>query len=331
MEAYFHKDSRIEEWIDQITEKVFTVCLLTGFDSEAEFQSGCQIVTKLSSLLLEIPTFPSEYLEDGIKQLVEQQLPDAQIINNFAAFQENMDRMLSEGISSAIKLSKKETLKPAASNSENEVGYILKEHENFMEVTDKKESDKKEFEKEQTEEFNLDEAIPALAFGCITNQEIGEVEEIEVEEILEDPEQVESMSLSNLVLRDQDYDEFSTHKPGTEPEQIVTSSSTTKPYEIRCSSSIPEYADPLNGVLKHLFPNADVSWNINLKGQTFLAQVKNILIFLYDPNKQPCPIEDYMKEGWRVYVCSSEELKFPRRLERGLKQIQRFGKKPQSV
>ena len=77
----------LREWIDQITEKVFTVCLLTGVDSDAEFQNGSQIVMKITSLLQGISSFPSEYLEDGVKQLLEQQLPDARVINNFPTFQ----------------------------------------------------------------------------------------------------------------------------------------------------------------------------------------------------------------------------------------------------
>ena len=61
MEAYFHSDPRIGEWVDQITEKIFTVCLLTGADSEVEFQSGSQIVTKVTHLLQGISIFPEEY------------------------------------------------------------------------------------------------------------------------------------------------------------------------------------------------------------------------------------------------------------------------------
>ena len=61
-------------------------------------------------------------------------------------------------------------------------------------------------------------------------------------------------------------------------------------------------------------------------GQTFLAQVENILICLHD-SEHPINLKNFYKEGWKVLVCSTEDLTFPRRLERGIRQIQRSGKK----
>lgn len=98
METYLHNNPRIREWINQIKEEIFIVCLLTGVDSDAEFQKGCQIVEKLTSLLQEIPMLPPEFLENGVKHLLKQQLPDARVINCFPAFQATLDRMLHEGI-----------------------------------------------------------------------------------------------------------------------------------------------------------------------------------------------------------------------------------------
>jgi len=97
LETYFHNDPRIREWIEQITEKIIAVCSLTGVDSDAEFQSGCLITMKIASILQEIPTIPSEFLADGVKQLLEQQLPDSRVIDNFPAFQATMERMVARG------------------------------------------------------------------------------------------------------------------------------------------------------------------------------------------------------------------------------------------
>lgn len=286
MEAYFHKDPRIEEWIDQITEKVFTVCLLTGVDSEVEFQRGCQIVTKVTSLLQGISTFPSEYLEDGLKQLLEQQLPDPRVINNFPAFQDTMDKMLHEGMSKAIDSQNIEALNTLISSIENTGEHHIEDHDKNTER-----------QKAPIEEFMTETVIPALASVNITYPEI---QGIEVED--------------------------STINAGTENEAPINS----KGYGILRTSQVPKHADSLKRVLNNIFPNGSVSWNMNLMGQTFLAQVENILICLLD-TEHPCIIEDFTKEGWKVFVCSSEDLTFPRRLERGIRQIQRFGKRFQIV
>lgn len=103
METIFHHDPRIEDWVKQITEKIFTVCLLSGVDSEEEFHEGSLIVAKIAAVFLGFATFPSEYLEDGLKQLLEQQLPDARVINNFPTFRETMNRMLEAGISKVME------------------------------------------------------------------------------------------------------------------------------------------------------------------------------------------------------------------------------------
>ncbi|SHI22373.1 hypothetical protein SAMN02746098_03214, partial [Desulfosporosinus lacus DSM 15449] len=108
METYFYDDPRIRKWINQIIERIFTVCILTGVGSDEEFQKGCQIVMKLTTLLQDIPSFPSEFLTDGVKQLIEQQLPDSRVINNFPKFQVTMDRMLHEGILKVTDSQKKE-------------------------------------------------------------------------------------------------------------------------------------------------------------------------------------------------------------------------------
>jgi len=65
-------------------------------------------------------------------------------------------------------------------------------------------------------------------------------------------------------------------------------------------------------------------------GQIFLAQVEDILICLDDP-EHPCDLKKFNKAGWKVLVCSNEDLTFPRRLERIIKQIQRSGKMSATV
>ena len=80
--------------------------------------------------------------------------------------------------------------------------------------------------------------------------------------------------------------------------------------------------NPLKQVLTNIFPKSTVNWNKHLMGQTFLAQVEDILIYLHDPD-HPCNLKKYHKDGWKVLVCSTEDLTFPRRLERGIRHLQR--------
>jgi len=86
----------------------------------------------------------------------------------------------------------------------------------------------------------------------------------------------------------------------------------------------------LKRVLSNIFPNGTVYWNETLMGQRFLAQVDDILIYLRD-SEHPFNLTKFHKEGWKVLVCGTEDLTFPRRLERGLRQIQRSGKKSTTV
>lgn len=271
MEAYYHSDPRLEEWINQITETIFTVCLLTGVDSEVEFQRGSEIVTKVANLLQGISMFPSEFLEDGLIQLLEQQLPDSRVINNFPTFQATMQQMIREGMIKAID----------TQNSDN-----LNDLSSF---------------KQRTPE-NIKKDIKENIKENIVDVKEAELQTLKLEEF------VASSNVSTSVIT-----------------SSLVSLVPTKTYGIVRKTQVPEQADRLKYVLSNIFPNATICWNLNLMGQTFLAQVEDLLICHYNP-EQPCPVEKLNKEGWKVYVCSTEALMFPRRLERGIRQVQRFGK-----
>lgn len=90
---------------------------------------------------------------------------------------------------------------------------------------------------------------------------------------------------------------------------------------------IPKQVNLLKCALKNIFPKGVVNWNKSLMGQTFLAQVEDILICLHNP-VHPCDLKKYTKDGWKVFVCSTEDLTFPRRLERGIRQLQRSSTLP---
>ena len=254
LEAYFHSDPRIEEWVNQIIENILTVDQLTGVDSEVEFEKGREIVANLTHVLQGISIFPAEYLEDGMKQLLEQKFSGSQVIN-IVAFQDTMNKMLHEGMKRAVDTQNKGDLeipafyeKDMSDNTKEDVRENTGENENGDKNTGSLVS-------EYENEVVTDMAIPALA-----------------------------------------------------------------------SVKVNEPVDHLENVLSSMFPNVPVYWKPSLMGQTFLAQVEDILIWHYKP-EYPCDIENFNKEGWKVYECSSEDLMFPRRLERGIRQLKRLRKK----
>ena len=300
METYFHSDPRIEEWVDQITEKIFTVCLLTGADSEVEFQRGSQIVSKVAHLLQDIAVFPSEYLEDGLKQLLQQQLPDSRVINNFPTFQDTMTKMLREGLTRAIDAENKENLRIEPSNKLNTFP-IVEAKINCNENTERSAVELKD-------ESVTEQVTAALASINSTTSNLWD-SQLELQFPILDIPIAKSKDISSIIAL-----------------PIVTPTSTpTKPFGIIRKTQRPEQADRLKHVLGNIFPNVAVCWNLNLMGQTFLAQVEDILICLHNP-ELPCQVENLNKEGWKVYVCNADDLLYPRRLERGIRQIKRLGK-----
>lgn len=98
LEAFFRNDQEIREWVDLFIEKLFTVNLLSGSDADAEFYQGQQAVEKIASSFQEMFDLPNEVLVDGIRQLVEQRLPDNRVIDNFPDFYQLMNDMISVGI-----------------------------------------------------------------------------------------------------------------------------------------------------------------------------------------------------------------------------------------
>ena len=374
METYFQNDPRIRKWVNQIIDRIFTVCILNGVDSDGEFQKGCQIVMNLTSLLKDIPTLPSEFLADGVKQLIEQQLPDACVMNNFPTFQAIMDRMLREGILKATDTQKKE-----ASNS-NSTAVNVKDistesHDSYtdspMEVSNIEcVTDEALAQAETQAKADAQALAEALAqaetqakadaralaealaqvnsftkAGTQANADALAIAEAlaQVDTKLEAITKIERYELAKPMSNTNDYlienalKENNTIKAGTELEPFalrkvpaLLTSINSKISQIFSTTQVPQQADLLREVLSNIFPKSTVYWNKRLMGQIFLAQVEDFLICLHDP-EHPCNLKKYNKVGWKVLVCSNEDLTFPRRLERKIKQIQRSGKMSATV
>lgn len=285
METYYHSDSRIEEWVKQIIETIFTTCLLSGNDSEVEFQKGCQIVEKLTTLLQGFPTLPSEYVADGLQQIIEQQLPDSRVINNFPSFKNTMNKMLQEGMLKVI-------------NTQNNSSIIIDEAFN-----------------EEDYPIQTNQEIPALAPVFNIEEEKIEQKEDQNNKIncLEQPETIKEQQVCLNSSKDADTAEDNGHK--TVPISLNNN-------DEKQPNLVPTRAERLNDVLKHIFPQAHVLWNITLLEENFLAQVEDTLIFIKD-SARTCETVRLMNNGWRIVVLEEEDLSFPRRLERKIKRHRR--------
>ena len=340
METYFHNDPRIRKWINQIIERIFTVCILTGVDSDEEFQKGCQIVMKLTALLKEIPTLPSEFLVDGIKQLMEQQLPDALVINNFPQFQVIMERMLNEGIlkatDSVLPDLTPTIIKSDIQNAQAEAqakADVKALEEALAQAEVQAKADAQALAEALAQVNSLTKArmqvnADALAFADALTQVDTKLEAITKSERYE---LAKPMSSTNDYFLEHVRKANNTFDAGNElqPVELVKvpdlfTSINTKISQLFSTSLVPQQADLLRRVLCNFYPNSTVYWNKSLMGQTFLAQVEDLLICLHDP-EYPCDLKKYSKDGWKVLVCSNEDLTFPRRLERRIRQIQRSG------
>ncbi len=102
MEAFFSSNHEIQEWIDLFIEKLFTVSLLSGNDADSEFCQGRQAVEKIALFFQEMLELPEETIMDGIRQLVEQRLPDSRVIENFPNFYQLMNDMILAGLPSPL-------------------------------------------------------------------------------------------------------------------------------------------------------------------------------------------------------------------------------------
>lgn len=136
METYYHNNPKIEEWTEQIIEKILTVCILSGSDSNSEYQKGCQLIAKITALLQGFSSLPAEYLADGLKQIIEQQLPDPRVINNFPAFHNTMNRMIKEGMLTVVGDLEIETVQLELTQAQPALALVHQENEKVDRLVD---------------------------------------------------------------------------------------------------------------------------------------------------------------------------------------------------
>ncbi|KLU67768.1 hypothetical protein DEAC_c01730 [Desulfosporosinus acididurans] len=289
METYFHNDPRIHEWIEQITEKIFTVCLLKGVDAETEFNKGCRIVVKLTILLQSIAIFPPEYLKEGVEQLIEQQLPAKKIINNFPSFADIKSRMLAEGVSQAINIARNEEI------SEPVVPKIPIE-----------------------EAYNNFDKIISLNQDFESEEELSIHKDVDFEECSENIGP--ALSLVNETIKDYQEPPLEAIEFAQVPMNLQHKDDDEKGLD--CQSHSDEAKERLEYVLKTIYPGKSIQWNMKVANQPVFAKIEDLLICLDDPSNF-CNTKLLNRQGWKALICSYEDLLYPRRVERGIRQILR--------
>ncbi|MDQ7094925.1 hypothetical protein REC12_15110 [Desulfosporosinus sp. PR] len=330
METYFHNDSRIPEWIDQIIEEVFTVCLLKGTDAETEFNKGAQIVTKLTALLQNISAFPEEYLEEAVKQLIEQQLPDARITNNFSAFHDIKNRMLNEGIAVGIATPINEEISyPADSLEPLKSAFGQQSHTVASTEGEMAEAEIPLNQEQENDKLDIEGITPVFAASNqLVKQDLSKIEMLGAEQEEQNEPPQETLTMAEATMNEKLLSVPVIAQAGkTEMNLVETSRQSAD------SGAMPQVSEEqkhLQRVLSTIYPKKSIQWNVKIADQCVFAQVENLIICLDDPNN-PCDIKKMNRQGWKVYVCNSEDLLFPRRVERGIRQILRVSKQKVSV
>ncbi|MHB1651967.1 MAG: hypothetical protein ACYCVD_05735 [Desulfitobacteriaceae bacterium] len=352
MEAYFYGDTRIQEQLDLIVERLFTACLLTGKEADSEFAKGRTAVQKVGLALLESSVLTPELLGEGLVQLVEQRLPDPRVIENFPAFRTMMGKMLQEGIGS-LEIHPPENMEtaylqrlhaPSPVSVRNTSKVVLAGGRTPVLIQEPG-AGPIPVRARVLDNSHLEEGIAALA--GILQTERG------LKDILDDGDyrgplgnMIEN-SENSIVMGSKAMVEFSQgiaeevkvistedrEKAGIEfallPKGIgVDGVQGLTKAEVQVSqvrshggvartraSQIPPEGARLALVLKQMFPDSQVRWDFPLAGYRFMAQVEDLLIFINEPLDNH-PIYKLERQGWRLVVCSGEDLAYPRRVER---------------
>lgn len=292
METFYKENSDVQEWVDILIEKLFTVSLLSGPEADSEFYRGRQAAEKISGILQSITNLPEDTLKEGIRQLIEQRLPDTRVIENFPQFYRLMEEMINT--------------KPLSIEERNEDVHQLPSaffnDSSIFPVPGLGQDRKPEQEIEENIELENIELIEA------TEQNTGDIESI----LEEDLEQVVREDL----------------EPGSaqEKEQILPILKEEIPTQNKREpvNPIPSGAEQLVKVLKQFFPDDQLLWNKKIDDYLIFAQIKNLAVLISNNSSESEKIKKRLeKQGLNVLICHEDDLAYPRRLERFVRQTLR--------
>ncbi|GAB6174751.1 hypothetical protein JCM15765_42290 [Paradesulfitobacterium aromaticivorans] len=359
METYFYQDPGIQEHIDQIVEKLFATCLLTGPDADAEFQRGLKSAHKLvSALATSLASLPETEINNGVRQIIEQRLPDTRVIENFPVFYEMMERMINEAVSASVRTpfelndSPDSVAAAAALIQPTQAAY--RGRVNIIDggsgVSDNSQIKIRDYQNLYRESLQAGILSPEIATVQNSPEHWGNREDTaspEKESLIDD-EGVNKSGMPELTLievntvedeqkvelGEKEKEKAETEivaeaKPEVEIVAEVKPLAAVEPKQefkqepvpgpIRRQIQVPAGAERLALVLRQVFPKSPVRWNLTLAGYNFLAQVEDILLYIDSDLNGSEFVQRMKKEGWTTIVCAQDDLGFPRRLEREIR------------
>ncbi len=307
MQAFFKSDSHIVEWIDLIIEKTITIGMLSGQDCQEDMGKVKSLLQKVLSSLAEEADLDQPMLKEIIKQLLEQRLPDQLLVEHIPGFHESITALLDEA------------------------------------MVDFKNAHQAEPETEQKnliEEEPLPEAIPSMATQPAYDLPSGSSESdgsLEIRPSLLLIKEEEDEEILKPLIEERIPEIDSTQEMEKDDEESVNNSSKD-PMENRMEEKRKERpqvrfkwtAQPPEGlsyVLKNLYPDSQIYWNITLAGYSVLAQVDKLLVVTIQEEERAALLKKLENQGWYIAFCTQDDLLFPRRLERIIRQAGRVSTK----
>lgn len=352
METFYGENTDIQEWVDLLIEKLFTVCLLGGSEADSEFYKGKEAAEKISSILQKLTSLPEDALKGGIQQLVEQRLPDPRVIDNFPQFYSLMEEMIQSGLPQ-VQISEPEVQIPCLmTSSEGESLKISLGQES--EVTKNSILLYKPQLEESKEESNYVDNIAVNVFApsflkkeylpreleiYLRNLEKGSVE-AEKTFINESPENGDNdvaeddllalTETTNVQLKYEYKDKPELKNIKEYEVNIVHEQENQNDFEH--SYTVPVEGERLFRVLKEIYPEEQPLWNVKIDQVFLFAQINNLAFLIIEDNSNVSEgiVTELENKGLVIIVCNQDDLAYPRRLERFIRKKVRKTRSPKT-
>lgn len=342
METFFMQNSEIQEWIDLFIEKLFTVCLLGNSNVDSELYSGRQAVEKIAYTLQNVADLSDESLNEGIHQLIEQRLPDQRVIENFPQFYNLMEELIRSGISSTHQ----NEIPPIQINANISAGIpssriVLKQGFEHGESSLPINIPESIIKNEDKTVLPVLAPIPTLSQDQANN--VIELNEPISKMAESGPSELSTSVASQIVtsaepltvaldptlnvIEPLQKDEIS--QPELPVKTIELDSTFNKDITV---NHAPAGEERLSKLLKQIYPESKPLWNVMIGGHPIFAQVSGLLIYIQseteEATKQVSVIEkDLLKLGYHVAFLQKQDLAYPRRMERSIRQALRKERK----
>lgn len=322
METFYRENTDIQEWVDLLIEKLFTVCLLSGSEADSEFYRGKQAAENISTILQNLTTLSQDALKDGIQQLIEQRLPDPRVVDNFPQFYSLMEEMIQSGLP-IVKISEPEgqipslTISSEVASSKITLGRGRETIENSIKVYIPK------FEESNNE---VDAVVDVFAPSTSSKIEDlpaeielywGEQEQEKAEMEIEEDE-VEIEIEGEVEIEEEEKEESYINESPNDGDDGDNAVAEITLALIEATPSIPVEGEQLSRVLKQIYPEEQPLWNVEFNQVPIFAQISNLAFILTEDNSIDTEgsVNDLESKGLSVIMCHRDDLAYPRRIER---------------